>query len=688
MQGPADPSQATKTDTYTPTFISMNENEKELTGQTPELTHSPAAEGVTATTLPEPEPTQATQAAAAATEESSTPEIIADPVCKETESPSPATVETAEGEPTNQEGKAPLAEEEEKVNYHSLSKTELVEALAAIVASTEASAHKKVAAIKQSFYLLRNREIEAEMEEFVDAGNAPEQFTAAVDEAEVEIKELLNRFREIRNEYLVAEENRLQENLSLKRKIIEQLRELADDIDNINLHFPKFQQLQADFKTITEIPAGEVADTWKNYQLAVEQFYDRLKMNKELRDLDFRKNLETKRGLIEEAKALETEPDPVGAFRKLQELHTKWRETGPVAKELRESIWDEFKAASTVVNKRHQEYFENRKAQETANEEAKTKLCEQIEAIDLDRLNSFKEWDHETQHVLELQAEWKKLGFASRKVNNTLFNRFRKSCDAFFQQKAAYFKQVKEEYAANMAKKVALCEQVESMKENAPEVNDTRKMLDQVAQLQAEWRKIGPVARKNSDAVWQRFNDGCNYFYQQRKKETSAQRQEENANLAAKRAIIEALKGIDAEEAERNQAIGEVRELQKQWNQTGHVPFRQKDALYAEYRQIVDSLYKALDMRHQQARMNNFEEQLADMTSDQGRMLRERDKLSRAYEAKKNELNTAENNLGFFKVKSSEGNSMVRDMERRIKRLREELELIAQKISAVNKQMQ
>lgn len=541
-----------------------------------------------------------------------------------------------------------------------------------------------MAAIKQAFYQLRNREIQAEMDEYVEAGNSPETFTAQPDPAEAEIKELLNGFREIRSQYLNAEEEKRQENLVLKKKIIDQLRELAEDIDNINLHFPKFQQLQVDFKAITEIPAGDVADTWKNYQLAVEQFYDRLKMNKELRDLDFRKNLEYKRTLIDKAKALETEPDPVAAFRQLQDLHEKWRETGPVAKDMRESIWDEFKAASTVINKRHQEFFEARKAQETANEEAKTKLCEQIEAIDMDKLNSFKEWDAETKHVLELQAEWKKLGFASRKVNNALFNRFRGVCDEFFSRKAAYFKEVKEGYAANMAKKVALCEQAEALKESE---EDNRKAMEQITRMQAEWKKIGPVARKNSDAIWQRFNEACNYFYRKRKQETAAVRQEENANLAAKRAIIAALKDIDLDETERQQAVNQVRELQKQWNQTGHVPFRQKDSLYAEYRQIVDKLYETLNMHRQQARMSNYEDQLAGMDSDQAKLLRERERLSRAYEAKKNELNTAENNMGFFNVKSSEGSSLVRDMERRIKRLREDLEIIAQQISAVNQKL-
>lgn len=669
----------------------MNENEKELTGISPELTESTASQGVNEQADP-----QVAEEVKAETEV----EVRAEP-CDgvETESPAEAISETTDATASSEATNAIEGEDantdifetatfeigrEANINYHSLTKTELVEALRAIVENKDASAHKKVAAIKQSFYQLRNREIQAEMDEYVEAGNAPETFTSAIDEAETQLKELLNIFRELRSQYLNTEEERKRENLVLKQKIIDQLRELADDIDNINLHFPKFQQLQADFKAITDIPAGDVAETWKNYQLAVEQFYDRLKMNKELRDLDFRKNLEYKRTLIGQAKALETEPDPVAAFRKLQDLHEKWRETGPVARDMRESIWDEFKAASTIVNKRHQEFFEVRKAQETANEQAKTALCEQIEGIDMDKLDSFKAWDAETKHVLELQAEWKKLGFASRKVNNALFNRFRAVCDAFFSRKAAYFKSVKDEYAANMAKKVALCEQAEALRESA---EDNRKAMEQITRLQAEWRKIGPVARKNSDIVWQRFNEACNYFYQQRKQETAAVRQEENANLAAKRAIVSALKAINLDETERGEAISQVRELQKQWNATGHVPFRQKDAIFSEYRQICDKLYGQLDMHRQQARMAGFEEQLAGMDADKAKLMRERERLSRAYESKKNELNTAENNMGFFNVKSSEGNSLMRDMERRIKRLREDLELIAQQISAVNQKL-
>lgn len=680
----------------------MNDNEKALDATQAELTESPACKSAATECTATPEASDScacaetespaldiAQAADAAEPEANAPESVEEEEKKELVEAIQAEARLLNDtvtEGTDRQAEEPAADRQadETINYHTFTKSELVEALRRIVEAADAAAHKKVAAIKQSFYQLRNREIEAEMEEFVEAGNQPEAFTASLDEAEVEIKEMLARFREVRSDFLAREEVRRRDNLEFKLRIIAQLRELADDIDNINLHFPKFQQLQQEFKDITDIPAGDVADTWKSYQLAVEQFYDRLKMNKELRDLDFKKNLEYKLSLIEEARTLETETDAVAAFRRLQDLHDKWRETGPVAKDQREKIWDEFKAISTVVNKRHQDFFEKRKAAELANEEAKTALCEQIEAIDMDAIRNFNEWDRQTRRVLELQAEWKKLGFASRKVNNMLFNRFRKVCDEFFARKAEFFRKTKEEFAANMARKVELCEKAEALRD----AEDQRKAMEEVSALQAEWRKVGPVARKQSDAIWQRFQTACNFFYEARKKQNAAVRQEENANLAAKRAIIEALRAIDPEEAERNQAVAQVRELQNQWNKTGHVPFRQKDAVFAEYRQVVDALYSALNMRQQQARMAGYQEQLEGMDADSAKLMRERERLSRAYETKKTEIQTAENNLGFFKFRSSDGNSMLRDMERRIDRLREDLEMIARKISAVNEKLQ
>jgi hypothetical protein len=646
----------------------MNENEKLNAEEEVTIPTQPIAEAEESAQCPQQETpaTAAEQVTVEAPQEGAVSDSVAD---------------TSVEEPANTVSDDAAQED---VKLYTLSKEQLVEELQAIVNAEDVSAHKKVAAIKQAFYVLKNREVEEEMAAFVEAGNQPEAFSASLDENETKLKDLLSEFKEKRSSFLAAEEARRQENLEMKKKIIEQLRELADDIDNINLHFQKFQQLQQDFKAITDIPASDVADTWKNYQMAVEQFYDRLKMNKELRDLDFKKNLECKRELIEAAKALENEPDVVTAFRKLQELHDKWRETGPVAKELREEIWDEFKAASTVVNKRHQDFFEAKKANEVANEEAKVKLCEEIESIDMDALNSFNEWDKMTKKIIELQGEWKKLGFASRKMNNALFARFRKVCDEFFARKAEYFKTTKETFAQNLAKKIDLCEKAEALKE----LGDHKKGMEEVVKLQAEWKKVGSVSRKHSDAVWERFTKACNYFFEERKRQNSAIRQEENANLAAKRAIIEALRAINVDELEREDALKQVKELQAQWQTIGHVPFRQKDIIFAEYREVADELYGKLDVRNNRRRMNNFQEQISDISGDDNKLSRERDRLYRQYEAKKTELKTAENNLGFFNVKSSEGNFMVKEMERRIKKIGEEMQMLEEKIALINEKMQ
>lgn len=594
--------------------------------------------------------------------------------CVETESPAVAIAEAAESEISQADPR----------RFHSMSKDELIEELRNIVAEKRASAHKDVAVIKQVFYSIRNKEIDDECMSYIEAGNAPESFSSTPDPLESELKDLLASFKQLRGEFLEAEEVTRQENLTLKRKIIEQLRSLVDDIDNINLHFPKFQQLQADFKQVGEIPASSVADTWREYQLAVEQFYDRLKMNKELRDLDFKKNLEAKQELIRSAKELENVSDVVSAFRRLQSLHDQWREIGPVAKDIRESIWDEFKAASTVINKRHQDFFENRKAQEKEAEEAKTALCEKIEEIKIDEIRTFAEWDAATKTIIGYQQEWKKLGFAPKKVNNLLFARFRKACDEFFQAKSEFFKKTREEYSAALARKTALCEKIESLREI--HADDPAKALDEVVKLQAEWKKAGTVPRKNSDELWKRFSENCNFFFDQRKKELAAQRKEETANLASKREIIEKLREIP-EDADRSESIATVRGLQAQWQSIGHVPFKHKDRLYADYREALDKLFAAYDIRETKARMSKYENQIDNIASDGNQLNREREKMLRVLDNKRNELRTYENNLGFFNIKSQSGNSMLKEMERKMSKIKSDIEEIKGKIAFLDEKM-
>lgn len=564
--------------------------------------------------------------------------------------------------------------------FHDMTKEELLEEMRRIVNENLTSAHKDVAAIKQAFFSIRTREIQQECIDFVDEGNQAEDFSSAPDPLEGELKTLLANFKQMRSNFLEEEETERQNNLILKLKIIDRLKEIVEDIDNINLHFPKFQQLQNDFKAINNIPAGSVNDTWKNYQVVVEQFYDRLKMNKELRDLDFKKNLEIKTALIEQAEKLGEEADVIAAFRSLQALHDEWRRTGPVAKDLRDEIWERFKAASTVVNKRHQDFFERRKAEEQEAEMAKTALCEEIEAIDFSTINTFAGWDETTKKIIDLQQRWRTIGFASRKINNQLFARFRAVCDDFFAKKSDFYRRQREDSAKNIARKTELCEKVEALKEANL---STKAALDEVVRLQAEWKAVGNVPRKQGDELWRRFSQGCNFFFDARKKEYSVIRQAENENLVAKRKIIEELSALPTD-GDRNEVMPKVKELQAKWQEIGHVPFKQKDKIYAEYRKICDTIYEAFSMQQQRNRFSKFKNRIAEMDDDNSKLARERDRLVRAAEVKRNELNTYQNNLGFFNIKSKEGNSMVKDMERRIGKIREDIVELEKKIEMLD----
>ncbi|MDE6026868.1 MAG: DUF349 domain-containing protein, partial [Muribaculaceae bacterium] len=563
---------------------------------------------------------------------------------------------------------------------HSLDKDGLIAEIKEILAQDRMEAHKEVTALKQAFFSIKTKENLEQLNAFIDEGNDPAAFSSPVDEKENEFKTLYTEFKEKRAAFIQADEQKRKENLEKKREILEKLRNITEDIDNVNVRFPEFQQLVQDFKAVKEIPASDESDVWKQFQIVTEQFYDHLKMNKELRDLDFKKNLEAKKALIEEAKRLEENADPIAAFRSLQNIHEAWRNIGPVAKDIREALWEEFKAASAVINRRHQDYFEQRKAAELANEEAKTKLCEEIEAIDLSALNSFNDWNATTDKVIDLQKRWKEYGFAPKKSNTLLYARFREACDKFFNAKTEYFQKTKEEIASNLDKKTKLCEKAEALKGT----DDIRKATAEVVKLQAEWKKIGSVPRKYSDAIWERFQTACNYFFDERKRQESARREVENANLEKKRAIIEELKLLP-KDGDRREVIGRVKELQAAWQEAGFVPFKLKDKIYAEYRAVCDELYGAYDSREKKARMNNFQERVASLKNEGQNLNRERERLVRVLEAKRNDMKTIENNMGFFNVKSSAGNSMVKEMERKINRLKEEIKQVEEKIAILDK---
>ncbi|MBD5279802.1 MAG: DUF349 domain-containing protein [Bacteroides sp.] len=598
-----------------------------------------------------------------------------------TETTDGATPEALAIEETEVTAEADGDEESAAKNYHSMTREEMIESLKEILSSGNMEAHKEVAAIKQAYYSLVNREATARLEAYIEAGNTPETFSSEPDPLEPVIKELLGEFREKRAAYLEEKEEEKRRNLEEKNNIIDQLNGIVEDIDNINLHFPKFQELQAAFKAIGEVPATAETDLWKSYNATVEQFYDRLKMNKELRDLDFKKNLELKQALVEKARQLNDVTDVVEAFKRLQDLHDQWREIGPVAKELRDEIWNEFKEASTLINKRHQDFFQNRKNEEAENETTKIVLCEKVENIDYEPLKTFADWDAKTKEVIELQKRYKEIGFAPRKSNSLLFARFRKACDAFFTAKAEYFKKTKDEFKENLAKKEALCAKAEALLPRAEE----KKAFEELQALQAEWRTVGVVRRRQGDEVWKRFCDAIDAFQAVRRKYLGAQRSTENENLKAKQAIIEKLKEI-SEESERREVIGTIRDLQDEWQKIGHVPFKQKEAVNTAYRAELKRLFSAFDMRENRSRMRRFEGEVKKMEGDRNSLGRERDRLLRAIESRENDIKTIQNNLGFFTVKSSAGNSMVKEFERKIEKIREEIKEIREKIALLDAQ--
>ncbi len=539
---------------------------------------------------------------------------------------------------------------------------------------------EEISHLKQRFYAIRKAEQEAELAAHLADGKDAESFLPALDPAEEEFKSLMNTVRERKAAQAAAEEEERNNNLTRKLALIEELNTISADTDNVNRAFPRVKEIQAEFKEIGEVPATEATELWKNYQGAVEQFYDQLKVNKDLRDYDFRKNLELKTLLCEEAEKLNEEEDIVLAFKRLQNLHDEWRQTGPVAKEVREEIWARFKDASTLVNKKYQGFFEERKARELENEKAKTEICERVEALDFSALKTYAAWDEMTKQILAAQEDWKKLGLASRKTNNQLFSRFRSVCDKFFTLKAEHYREMKEELAANLARKTALCEKAEALKDST----DWKKTADELVRLQKEWKTIGTVPKKHSDSIWHRFQTACDAFFESRKANLNESRAAEQVNLKAKREIIAALKEIPLD-SNRAETMPKVKELQAKWQTIGHVPMREKDKLYDEYRAACDALYNRLG--RDRGGRSRFEDVINEMGADQQKLYRERERILRAFEIKRNELKTYENNLGFLSSKSKSGDSMVREMERRIQRIKDDLASIEEKIKLIDSKL-
>ena len=588
------------------------------------------------------------------------------------------TVDNAAETDANESGK----QTEAVNNYSSMSKSELIDTLTELVEKPVDEVKDNVNAVKHAFYALRKVELEKEMADFIERGNEAAAFVPMPDDAEEKLKELLTKYKEKKAEQLAAHEAELQANLLKKREVIAKLSELANDSDNINKHYQEFQQLQSDFKSIGNVPPSDDKTLWKDYQSVTEQFYDLWKINKELRDYDFKKNLEAKQLLCEEAEKLDGESDIIAAFKRLQELHDKWREIGPVVKELREDLWKRFKDASTVINKKHQAFFEDRKEKEKENETAKTEICEEVEKIDYSTFDTYAKWNDATKQIIALQERWKTLGFAARKVNNELFVRFRKTCDDFFTNKAAFFKKMKDESAENLAKKQKLCERAEALKDST----DWKKTADELVELQKEWKKIGPVAKRSGDSVWKRFISACDCFFENKNKNSSNLRQEKHDNLKAKKEIIEKIKTID-ESLSKDEVKTLLKSLSAEYQGIGHVPYKEKDKVYEEYKKALNEAYKKFDVDESRSRFENYVNNVEEIASDKNKLFRERERLVRQYEQKSNEVKTYENNLGFFNVTSKSGGSVLKEMERRILKAKEELAVLEKKIELIDEKI-
>ncbi|GHT63677.1 hypothetical protein AGMMS50239_20050 [Bacteroidia bacterium] len=564
-----------------------------------------------------------------------------------------------------------------------LDKSQLVEQLAEAVQQDITNAIKnKIEALKQAFYKLKKIETDEAQEAFIAEGGRAEDFKAAVDVIEERLKDLLVVFRE-KKATLIAKADKIKEdNLVQKKAIIEKLKNLIESKDDFYKVYNEFRKLQQHWKEIKQVPQVAVNELWKDYQHYSEKFYDLLKINNEMRDYDFKKNMELKQGLIDSVEKLDSEKDVISAFYQLQKFHQEWREIGPVAKELREDIWAKFKKASSVINKKHQDHFESLRALEQRNLEEKTAICEEMEAIDYSKLTTFKEWDEQNKRVLELQEKWKTIGFAPKKNNVKIFERFRKACDVFFQNKSTFYKGIKETMDTNLEKKKALCEQAEALKDS----QDWKETSDKMIALQKEWKTVGPVSRKFSDAVWKRFISACDYFFEQKGVHFSSQKSEEVENLKKKKEIIKTINEIDLD-LSANDAVSQIRELMSEWNKIGFVPFREKDKIYKEYRAAVDKHFDRLKIDESERRLQSFKSNLNDISSGEkskNKLLSEREKLMRTYERLKNDIQTYENNIGFLSISSKGGGGLVKEMNRKIDSLKEELNLIVKKIEVID----
>ena len=562
-------------------------------------------------------------------------------------------------------------------NYKS--KAEIIERLKEIVGNDENPTKEELDHLKTSFYKLHIAEREAQQKAYLEAGGDPDKYVLVPDEAEDVFKAEMGVIKERRAKLFLQQEAEKQENLEKKLNIIERIKNMASSPEEANKNYNEFKELQQQWKDIKNVPADKANELWRNYQLYVEQYYDQLNLNREAREYDFKKNLGIKNHLCEAAEKLAEEPDVISAFHQLQELHQQFREVGPVAKELRDEVWTRFKAASTIINKRHQQHFDELRAKEEDNLVKKTALCEKVEDIVKDEHKGANEWEKLTKEIIDIQAEWKKIGFAPQKMNVKIFERFRAACDDFFSKKAAFFKEMKQRYNENIAKKQSLIEKAEALMEST----DWKVTTDKMIALQKEWKTIGAVPKKVGDELWSKFLEACNKFFEARNAANAGTRNEERTNLDKKKAIISQLKELV--EGSVDDLQEKVKELVDEYAKIGHVPYKEKDKLYKQYHEVLDKLYDDLHVTTAKRRLDNFKSNLKNVVKrGEDALDNERGRLMRRYEGLKQEINTYENNLGFLNASSKKGNSLIDEMNRKVQRLKDDMELIKQKIKTID----
>jgi len=619
--------------------------------------------------MPTAETTTAAAAEVAETAEpEQTPTPVSEPEASEPETPAAeAESVTADDEPKAVEQKV----------YEN--KKEVLQRVSEIAHGEEAPAKEEVEYLKAVFYRLHQQDREAQLKEFLDGGGSPDAYTPMPDEDEEVFKREMALIRERRQQLFREQEAEKEANLKKKLDIIEKIKAMLTSPEEVSRCYQDFKALQQEWKEIRNVPAENASELWRNYQLYVEQFYDLLKLNNEAREYDFKKNLEAKLRLCEAAEKLADEPDVVSAFHQLQKLHQEYREIGPVAKDLREEVWKRFKDASTVINKRHQQHFEQLRAQEEENLAKKTELCERAEAILAEENKNAADWEAHTEQIIALQKEWKTIGFTPQKMNIRIFERFRTACDAFFTAKTDHFRQLREQYKQNAERKRELIEKAKALMDST----DWRSTGDKIIALQKEWKTIGMVPKKLGDQLWEEFLAACNHFFEARNEATSGQRNEERQNLEHKRDVIERLRQLAENPTDNIQEL--VSRLTEEYNGIGHVPFREKDKLYADYREVLDRLHRELNISTARRRLNRFRDNIRQVAERGEQALdNERARLMRQYEAIKQEVKTYENNLGFLTASSKKGNSLIEEMNRKIQKLRDEMQLVLEKIKAVD----